>query len=411
MIFAAAIVVRLMAVVIMGSLGRPETFEYEAIARSLVAGHGFAYAHLGGVIYRSFTAPLYPWVCAGVYALGLGTGAVILLQIVAGAAHAALIGRLGERLFGPPAGLVAGMLVALHPGLVIYGSLKAHPLTFDALFVTLVVWQLVRLAERPTLRTGVVMGAVGGLAILSRPTIAVLLPLGVAWALWVRRSEWAAMMRSAVVAALVVCAVVAPWVARNCRVQGRFVFMQTTNWEVFWRGNNPAATGHSYATKDSLVFDQLDPSEKAELLSLRTEQAQADWFRERALMFIRDEPGRFVSLTLRKLGQFWWWSPRTGTLYPPAWLHLYQGFYVLILGLAIAGVIGQLRGGGRGVEVVALVVGLCAALSVLQSLHYVEGRHRWAIEPLLLLLAGAGLARLIDALREAARPSRAAAAG
>jgi hypothetical protein len=39
-----------------------------------------------------------------------------------------------------------------------------------------------------------------------------------------------------------------------------------------------------------------------------------------------------------------------------------------------------------------LLVMLLLALSGLQSLYYVEGRHRWAVEPLLLAISGGGIA-------------------
>ena len=41
-----------------------------------------------------------------------------------------------------------------------------------------------------------------------------------------------------------------------------------------------------------------------------------------------------------------------------------------------------------------LLIGFCASIAIVQSAYYVEGRHRLAIEPVLLLLAGQGLVRL-----------------
>jgi hypothetical protein len=46
----------------------------------------------------------------------------------------------------------------------------------------------------------------------------------------------------ALVMALVAAAIVGPWIVRNCRVHGRFVFAKSTFGYAFWPGNNPTVT-------------------------------------------------------------------------------------------------------------------------------------------------------------------------
>ena len=62
-----ALGVRLLAASLTGAFQHPQLFEYDEIARALLAGDGFVYHHLGGVAYRVFTTPLYIWCCAGLY--------------------------------------------------------------------------------------------------------------------------------------------------------------------------------------------------------------------------------------------------------------------------------------------------------------------------------------------------------
>ena len=45
------------------------------------------------------------------------------------------------------------------------------------------------------------------------------------------------------------------------------------------------------------------------------------------------------------------------------------------------------NGMGRGLLIAAFLL----ALSLLQSLYYVEGRHRWAVEPILIAISGVGV--------------------
>jgi 4-amino-4-deoxy-L-arabinose transferase-like glycosyltransferase len=389
-LFAAALVSRLFAAWAADAIGRPEVFEYEAIARSLVAGKGFSYPHLGGVIYHSFTAPLYPFFCAGVYGLGGSVTTVLLAQIVAGSFLAWLVGAVGTQLFGRQAGLVAGLLAAFHPGLVVYSSLKAHPLTFDALAIVVLFSCLVSARASSKALQAAIAGLALGLSVLSRPTTLVFLPVGAAWLLATRgKSLLKHESRRAALLALVALVAVTPWVIRNYRVHQRFVFMQTTGWEAFWRGNNPLATGHSYATPTVTVLELAPEADRRSLERLPDEHQQASWFRRRGLEFVRSSPGHFLELTGKKLFSFWWLGPQTGTRYPRSWRLAYQAYYLVALGLALGGALVVRKFGTAEQRRAAMLLGLMLfSLSLAQSLFYVEGRHRWAVEPLLLLLCG-----------------------
>lgn len=383
---------RLLTAAATGAFHRPELFEYEAIARSLLAGEGFVY-HAYGVPYASYLAPLYPMACAGLYALtGGSVAAVVLFQIALSAAHASLIATIADRLFKHPAGVMSGLLMACHPGLIIYSSTKLHTLTLDAFCFTLVLWQFLRLGWARTIRRSVWAGLSLGLSLLSRATSAVFWPVGAIW-LVATAPPRRRMMALRLAALVAVCAavVIAPWLVRSALLQRQFVFIQSTNWELFWRGNNPRATGHSYIAPGQTVFDALPPEALAELTRLPTEDQQARWFREQALAFIRAHPWTFAWLTAKKFYHFWWFAPQTGLLYPPLWLWGYQAFYLVVLGLAVAGGCRLIGQGTIEQRHAAILIGaFLLILSLAQSFHYVEGRHRWGVEPLLLILSGAG---------------------
>lgn len=388
-----ALVVRLVAAAALDAFRHPELFEYEALARAMLAGDGFTYHHLG-VVYHSYAPPLYSWICAAIYLVGGSPATVLIVQMLAGAALAVLVALLAERLFGSrPAGLAAGLLMVVHPGLVIYAGTKLHPLTFDALFFTLALWQCWRFADRPTVERAAVLGLVVGVGALTRATIVVFLPLACVWSVWAaRRISWAT-ARNWVVAAVCAGAVILPWTVRNTVINGEFVWMVSVDGEVLWRGNNEYATGHSYLTPDRLILDTLTPTEQSELRSLPSETAQSQWFRARAWDFIKVDPGRFIRVTLTKLGRFWWFGPQTGVLYPEWWLTAYMVFYLFVLALAAVGAWSVAASGDHGARArLILILLFSLALSGLQSLYYVETRHRWAIEPLLLLIAGGGAA-------------------
>lgn len=398
-----AAAVRMAAAVALDGLRQPQVVEYDVIARNMLAGHGFSYQHIGGVVYYSLIAPLPAWTSAASYWLSRSLAPAMLLQIAAGTALPVVTAAVARRLFGGwMAPFAAGLLTALHPGLVLYSAAKMHALAFDALFFTLALLQTVRLAESVTMRRAVELGLIIGLGILSRATIIIFFSIAGLWLLTVtRRPAWPSVIRGIAIAGVCATAIVGPWTIRNTMLHGRFVFLVTTSSEVFWRGNNPYATGSSYIDGEHTVLQALPADEMRDLQQQPDELAQARWFETRARAFIQAEPVAFMRLTAKKFFYFWWFSPQTGVHYPRGWFQIFLAYYLFALVSAAAGVWRIVGGSGEGNRIaqVFLIAAFLFALSALQSFYYVEGRHRWAVEPMILALSGGGVAALIGRQR------------
>jgi 4-amino-4-deoxy-L-arabinose transferase-like glycosyltransferase len=318
--------------------------------------------------------------------------------MAAGAILAVVTSLITERLHsGLIAPVAAGILVAIHPGLVLYSAAKAHPLIFDALFFALALLQSFRLAERRTLKRFIIFGLIVGVGTLSRATIIIFLPVTALWLLAITpKPVWPRTIRHLIVAALCAAAAIAPWTIRNSLLHHQFVFMLTTDSEDFWRGNNVNATGHSYVASGQRVQDALTSQEKAELRSQPNEIAQARWFASQSRAFVRSHPGSFVRITFLKFLHFWWFAPQTGVEYSTSWLYLYMMYYVFALLLCALGLWRIIKVGPPATHFAALMLLFMFALSLLQSFYYVEGRHRWGIEPMILAIAGVGFATLMN---------------
>jgi len=397
-VYLIALAVRVAAAIAVDGFRHPQVQEYDTIARNLLAGRGFTFEQLG-VVYHAYIAPLPAWLSAASYSLAGSLVVAMVVQVAVGAAVAPAAAAVAQRLFGRPvAAFIAGVLVATHPGLTLYTSGKLHALAFDALFFTLALLQSLRVASAPTFRRSLLLGAIVGIGAMSRGTIVIFLPITALWAIArAPRPERRRLVVAMVVATVVAGTVIAPWSIRNTRLLGRFVWLLTTDSEVFWRGNNPYATGTSYAADGKrIILELLPPEEMRGLVSQPDELAQAAWFSSRSHAFIRDHPGAFVRLTLKKLFYFWWFSPQMGLNYPATWLRLYEAYYVVMLAAALVGLRRIVSGDGDR-QAALLVVAYLVALSALQSFYYVEGRHRWAIEPMMLAMSGGGLAALVDA--------------
>lgn len=403
MLFALACALRLGAGLITGGIARPELFEYDGMAKNLLAGNGLTFTHLG-IVYHSFAPPFHSWISAGSYWLTGSLVPAMLLQIAAGSAIAVVAAAIAVRLFGDRiAGLAAGVLVAVHPGLIVYSATKAHPLSFDALFFALTLWLFFRLDDAPTVRRAITLGLIVGLGTLSRSTALIFMPIGAVWLLAVTaRDRWPAAVRALVVAGVTAFLVVLPWSIRDSLVHHRGLFLISTTGEDFWDGNNPLATGHSYIDAGHAVIDALPPEERADLERQPDEIAQSQWFMNKATAFIKANPQRAATLTLVKFYHFWWFAPQTGVLYPSSWRSLYMAYYAASLLLAAVGVWRIAQTGVRATRPALLVGAFLLGLSVVQSVYYVEARHRWAIEPMLLALSGGGIAALAARRKEGA---------
>jgi 4-amino-4-deoxy-L-arabinose transferase-like glycosyltransferase len=393
-LFLSALAVRLVAVSVAMATGRfPEFWEYESLARNLINGKGFLYSHFD-TDYRAYVEPLYPWLVAGVYRLtGHSTVALAAVQCLISAFVAVVVYDVGRRTFGHRSGVVAGALVALHPGLAGYAS-KFHPLVLDTLFISLVLLAVLRLVQEPAPGTAAVFGTALGGCVLTRPTILAFIPFALAWVTYRQRAR-----RGAAYAALglvIAVAIASPWVVRNYVVLGTFVLTRTNTGYVFWLGNHPGATGGATDTSGTASLFDGAPLELRQRILSSDEIAQNRIFLSEALRHVRGNPAAFVGRAMTKLYYFWWAAPYSGRRYPQWQFALYRGFYSMTLVLAILGLVFAWRHRSPG-QLDGLVLGLVllAAISVVQSLFYVDARHRLAVEPLLMVFSGHGLACLM----------------
>jgi hypothetical protein len=367
-------------------------WEYETLATNIVNGQGYVIPRFGHAAFGFGDGNLYSFLAATVYFVA-GHQPLVLaaIQAVIASLAAPVIFVIGARAFSwPVAGLGAAM-AALHPGLLAY-TLKLHPLGLDVLLLALVVLWVGRAGEG--LHQGLLAGLSLGLGLMTRPTLFV---AGVA-AMVVR---WRGARRGLlpVVAAVAVGLVVAtPWLARNWAVLGSPVFI-TTSLEDVWKGNNAKSSGSSYLPTGREIFSTMSPGFLSRVRTA-SELELNDIFGQEVMEFVTQRPVEFASLSARKFVYFWWLSPQAGMLYPPAWLAAYGLYAGVILSFAAVGAMAILRGGTpQERSLLGMLAAIGFVLAVIHALSYVEGRHRWTVEPLILLLTARGLFATARALR------------
>jgi 4-amino-4-deoxy-L-arabinose transferase-like glycosyltransferase len=220
--------------------------------------------------------------------LGSGRAVAAVADALTGAAIAVVTWALARYALPAWRARAAGLLVALHPGLILYAALvMSEPLA--ALLTLVAFWLTVR---DPSPRRGIVAGAlVLGVAALVRPQALLCAPFLGALGLGTDRRGW----RERGVAATAACAIalvpVLPWTARNCRVMDGCALVSTNAGWNLAIGAFPRATGR---------FETLRSSDGCREVTGQVQQDRC-WFRY-GVQEIAAHPGHWLALVPAKLG-------------------------------------------------------------------------------------------------------------
>ena len=114
-----------------------------------------------------------------------------------------------------------------------------------------------------------------------------------------------------------------------------------------------------------------------------------------AWRFITADPWAATRLFARKLRTFWWRVDSNPGDYPAMAARGYEWTFRVELVLALLGAWLTLRS-PHSRAAAGICLGLIVAISLLQCAFYVQGRHRFLVEPLLLIFTAIGLERLAE---------------
>jgi len=277
---------------------------YDQWARALVSGRGF-----GTPGAPFFLPPLYPTLTALLYRLGQ-QWAVTVFQALLGVGTVLGVHRLGSRLCGPRAGLLAGVLALLFAPAIWYEGWQL-PTTLN-LFLLAVVLNLLAESVDPDVRRrfrslaiAAGLGLALGLAAVNRPQDLLLAVFILAWLGWRGRSAGRATVRSLGLVAAGIAVVIAPVTFHNLTVGGEPVLISANGGVNFYVGNYRGADGRfslppgfpAYIGDLQAASRQLAQVEAGRSLDWR--RTSAHWF-GRGLGALVHEPGRAAGLLLHK---------------------------------------------------------------------------------------------------------------
>lgn len=389
-ILASSFSVRLLLILWFKTYASPVPWEFEFITNNLLSGRGY---YFDG--FYSHAPPVYVFLCAAIYSLTNHSYlAVLIVQSAFSVLLSATIFAITKMLFDDLTGLLASVLVAFHPGFLYYDVFNLIPLSIDAFLISATAFLLLKFHYSPTLKKSLLLGVLIGIGTLSRGIIGILFPFMLTYLIFIKTVRFRDRLIFAACMLTAGLAVLTPWMVRNYFVHKQFVFVTSTNSENFWRGNNPYATGASVNENNTSII-RLTPIEFRQQVDSMTELQKQRFFREEALRFIRERPADAIKLYLRKIYYFWWFSPSSGIAYYHNYVIIYRIFYAIALVFYLAGIVLAMRTSGpRTRESCLILLSVVLAICLGQSMFYVEGRHRWLIEPILLIFFSFGTLEL-----------------
>jgi len=227
---------------------------------------------------------LSPWL----FVLGFKNWVPILANMVLFAASLLVVERLARRI-GQGVACLAVLLFAFWPNLIMTAGMASKEML--VLFLICSALLIYSDSQDQTLSTSGVLlalsaGILVGFASLTQPSM-MLFPSVLAASEWIRRERWNHALPRLVLSVLALFLAILPWTIRNHRVLHTWTPISTNGGEVFYRANNPLATG-GYTPVGEHDLSNLGEVEQGKVgFHLGTE-------------WIREHPGQFLALGIRK---------------------------------------------------------------------------------------------------------------
>ena len=332
---------------------------------------------------------LYPLISASIYYFTNHSFlAIKIFQILLSLLTCILIYLLSRKIFqSNKIALFSLMLLVFHPGLIVY-SVKLHPLTLESFLLALTLLFLVSVMSRatPTIKlffTGLSLG----LMLLVRATAGLFIPVAFLILYFKLKKAGTSPFLSIGSILLGVCLILTPLIVRNFLIYKKVVILPNDSGFNFWIGNNRLSNGTADSANGKSVFYSTEEAFRNKVYSLN-EFGQKKFLYDDAFNFIKNDKIRALQLFFKKIYFYWWFSPDQGHLYPAQWALVYKLYYSIIIFFAISPFfVMPKKLFIQNKESIYLIISCFIAMSLAQSLYYVDGRHRWTIEPVILIFS------------------------
>lgn len=288
----------------------PFMFESGNIAASIAKGNGFSSPFRVDTGPTAWMAPVYPLLLAGIFRI---FGTYTFNAYVAAAGLNILFSTLtcipiffaGKRVAGLGVGAGAAWLWAVFPNAIQIPAESMWDACLAALLAATILWATLALAESHRLRDWCAYGLLWGIALMTNPTLASLLPFLLAWMAWrAYKQQKPARARTILAGPLLAIAIAAlccvPWTIRNYKVFHQFVPLRSILGLQLSMGNNADAKdfwlGEGHPIHDAAERDKY--IEMGEMAYMQEKQHEA-------VDYITSHPRRELHLIRVRFVSFW----------------------------------------------------------------------------------------------------------
>ena len=370
--------------------------EVTQIAKSIVLGKGFA--NPLGIVDTGPTAwvcPIYPYIVAGFFRIGgIHTAKsqlmLLTLNCILAGATVFPIYAIAKHSFGTRSAIWAAWLWVVLPSAWQIPIRLAWDSTLNAFSFAVLFWATLVVRRQRALLGWVGYGVLWAVCVLINASIMSLAPFFFGWILWELHKQSRPWFRPLAMSMVIFVLGVVPWGIRNYLVLGKLIPLRSNFGLVLWMAN------HS----ESLGFDGFSsPYGNAQQAKLYREVGEIEYMRTKkheAYVFMRAHPGRTLTNVLRNAWIFWIGvtdldvNPWYGTS------RIADVDFVsnaMLIFLALLAVVLAFRCPGT------IVAPYLMVLVFFPPLYYLTRpglRFRFAIEPILTVLAAHGAVSVLD---------------
>jgi len=398
-VFVVALLLRLGAASVFVGLGagpdaeaNPDQLDYELFAARMAAGEGYTLADGSPTARRAPGTSLTLLPAYVMFGHDYAAGRVWMCLISAATCLAAA--WITTQCFARGAGVVAAAVMAFHPGHFYYAMHFVSEGPF-VLWLTLATGCTIHALKRRDMRCDIVAGVCWAMAVLTRPHLVLLIPLGLLVVLLARGRRLSAMTQWSVQVA-VIALLLSPWVIRNGQQLGKPT-IATVGGHTFWGGNNELVAAMPGQRGRWMRTSRLSERLRA-LPATEVAADEAAW--RYGIEYVTSRPLQAVGLAGMKLWRFV--EPNADTSNAAVRL-AFALAWIVIAPLAVLGLSKLWREQRGHATCVALPI---AATLATVLIFYGSTRFRHSLVSLLVVVASAPVATAITWLAQRAMPYR-----
>ena len=356
-------------------------WEMGRIAASIASGHGFSSPFGPPTGPTAWEPPLYPYLTAGVFSVfGIYSRASAFVLLALNSVFSALtcipIFLTGRRIFSEKVAVGSAWAWALLPNVMFWCTRAVWETSLSALLLATIFWLALTLEDREGWLPWFEFGLLWGIVALNGTSLLSFLPAAGLWAWYRRCQRGKRSLGGVILASAVFFACITPWLVRNYKTFGQFIFIRDNFGAELRLGNGNGADGtlmlYLDPPHDWYAMRQFEAMGELQYIAMRKRQA---------LDFIRADYSRFSGLCFKRMVCFWAGPPKD---IEPAWLGAVKNSLFLASSVLMFWGLGRaLRQGKPGAWLFFWLVLLYPAV---YYVVYAIPRYRHPIEPEMTVL-------------------------